>query len=108
MNAPMTFGTMHLAPALADFLGQYPDLQVQLTLNDRFIDPIEEGFDVTVRIAQPQETASLIVHPLTTAHEWCVRLPVIWRGMEHQLNPMTCGSIPVCTTVNLPLMLTGH
>jgi DNA-binding transcriptional LysR family regulator len=43
---------------------QYPDLQLQLTLNDRFIDPIEEGFDVTVRIAEPQQTASLIVHSL--------------------------------------------
>lgn len=67
VNAPMSFGTMHLAPALADFLVQYPDLQVQLTLNDRFIDPIEEGFDVTVRIAQPQQTASLIVHSLAPA-----------------------------------------
>jgi len=67
VNAPMTFGTMHLAPALADFLMQYPDLQVQLTLNDRLIDPIEEGFDITLRIAKPQETASLILHPLTIA-----------------------------------------
>lgn len=67
VNAPMSFGTMHLAPALADFLAQYPDLEVQLTLNDRFIDPIEEGFDLTVRIARLQETASLIVHPLTSA-----------------------------------------
>jgi DNA-binding transcriptional LysR family regulator len=67
VNAPMTFGTMHLAPALADFLVQYADLEVQLTLNDRFVDPIEEGFDVTVRIAKPQAVASLIVHPLTTA-----------------------------------------
>jgi len=67
VNGPMTFGTMHLAPALADFLVQYPDLQVQLTLNDRFVDPIEEGFDVTVRIAKPQEVASVIVHPLTLA-----------------------------------------
>jgi DNA-binding transcriptional LysR family regulator len=67
MNAPMTFGTMHLAPALADFLVQYPDLEVQLTLNDRFVDPIEEGFDVTVRIAKLQESASLIVHPIASA-----------------------------------------
>jgi len=67
VNAPMSFGTMYLAPALADFLVQYPDLQVQMTLNDRFIDPIEEGFDVTVRIAKPQESASLIVHPLVSA-----------------------------------------
>ncbi len=67
VNAPMSFGTMHLAPALADFLVHYPELQVQLTLNDRFIDPLEEGFDVTVRIAKPQTSASLIVHPLVSA-----------------------------------------
>ena len=67
INAPMSFGTMHLAPTLADFLVQYPDLQVQLTLSDRFVDPIEEGFDMTVRIAKPQKSASLIAHPLTTA-----------------------------------------
>lgn len=69
INAPMTFGTMHLAPALADFLVQYPDLEVQLTLNDRFVDPIEEGFDVTVRIAKLQESASLIVHPLVSVQQ---------------------------------------
>jgi DNA-binding transcriptional LysR family regulator len=67
VNAPMTFGTLHLAPALADFLAQYPDLQVQLTLNDRLIDPLEEGFDVTVRISDPQPTGSLIVLPLAPA-----------------------------------------
>lgn len=67
VNAPMSFGTMHLAPALADFLVQYPDVQVQLTLSDRFIDPIEEGFDVTVRIAQTQATASLIVQDILVA-----------------------------------------
>jgi DNA-binding transcriptional LysR family regulator len=68
VNAPMTFGTMYLAPALADFLVDYPDLQLQLTLNDRLIDPIEEGFDLTVRIAEPQPTGSLIVQPLAPAH----------------------------------------
>lgn len=67
INAPMTFGAMHLAPAIADFMVQYPDLRVQLTLNDRFIDPIEEGFDVTVRIAEPQPTSTLLVQPLGPA-----------------------------------------
>jgi DNA-binding transcriptional LysR family regulator len=64
VNAPMTFGTLYLAPAMADFLQQYPDLQVQLTLNDRFVDPIEEGFDVTIRISDPHPTSSLFVQPL--------------------------------------------
>ncbi len=75
VNAPMSFGTMHLAPALADFLVQYPALEVQLTLNDRFIDPIEEGFDVTVRIAKLQESASLIVHPLVSVQRLLCAAP---------------------------------
>lgn len=52
INAPMSFGTIHLASAIAAFMQRYPDIQVQLTLNDRFIDLIEEGFDITLRIAE--------------------------------------------------------
>lgn len=62
INAPMSFGTLHLAPAIAEFAAQYPDLRIQLTLEDRMIDPVEEGFDLTVRIAHPPEAAGLIVH----------------------------------------------
>ncbi len=67
INAPMTFGTMYVAPAIAGFIGQYPDLQIQLSLSDRFVDPIEEGFDLTIRIATPQPTSSLLVQPLAPA-----------------------------------------
>lgn len=64
INAPMSFGTLYLAPIVADFLTQYPDLRVELVLSDRIIDPIEEGFDVTVRIARAPAPPSLIVHDL--------------------------------------------
>jgi DNA-binding transcriptional LysR family regulator len=64
INAPMTFGTLHLAPLLVEFMAQYPELQVELVLNDRRIDPIEEGFDVTVRIAAEPPDGGLIVHTL--------------------------------------------
>jgi len=64
INAPMTFGTLHLAPRLGEFMAQYPDLKIELVLNDRFIDPINEGFDVTVRIAQAPVASGLIVHQL--------------------------------------------
>jgi DNA-binding transcriptional LysR family regulator len=67
LNAPMSFGTLHLASALADFMAQYPKLQVQLTLEDRFVDPIAEGFDLVIRIAEPPDAAALIVHPLAPA-----------------------------------------
>lgn len=60
VNAPMSFGTLYLGKAIADFMVQYPELQVQLTLDDRFIDPIAEGYDLTIRIAQPEVSPSLV------------------------------------------------
>ena len=49
--ASVAFGTLHVAPALADFLGRYPDLDVDMTISDRSIDLAEEGYDVIVRVA---------------------------------------------------------
>lgn len=60
INAPMSFGTLYLAPAIAAFMAQYPELTVQLTLSDRFVDPIEEGFDVTLRISNLEKEEGLI------------------------------------------------
>lgn len=66
VNAPMSFGTLHLSRVIADYMALYPDVHVELILNDRFIDPIEEGFDVTLRIGAPQATTSLVTRELVT------------------------------------------
>ncbi|MEM6614340.1 MAG: LysR family transcriptional regulator [Cyanobacteria bacterium P01_C01_bin.72] len=60
INAPMSFGTLCLSRAISKFVVQYPELQVQLTLDDRFIDPIAEGYDLTIRIAQPETSPNLV------------------------------------------------
>ncbi len=67
INAPMSFGTLHLAAAIAQFMRQYPDIQVQITLSDRFIDLIEEGFDVTLRIAETLDE-TLVTKTLAPIH----------------------------------------
>ncbi len=51
INAPMTFGVRLLAPLLSAFLERYPQVRVDLHLDDRMLDPLEGGFDVTVRVA---------------------------------------------------------
>jgi DNA-binding transcriptional LysR family regulator len=66
INAPMSFGTLYLGSAIADFMALYPDLKVELTLNDRVIDPLEEGVDVTVRIGALADS-SLIARRLAPA-----------------------------------------
>ncbi|WP_413206036.1 LysR family transcriptional regulator [Rhodospirillum sp. A1_3_36] len=50
VNAPMSFGFLHLTPAIPGLLAAYPELSVDMNLNDRFVDLLSEGFDVAVRI----------------------------------------------------------
>jgi DNA-binding transcriptional LysR family regulator len=67
VNAPMSFGTLHLGPALSDFMERYAELQIQLILSDQQIDPVQEGFDVTLRIAD-LPSSSLIARKIAPAH----------------------------------------
>jgi DNA-binding transcriptional LysR family regulator len=48
--APITFGERYLARAVADFLAEQPDVSVELVLADRFVNIVDEGFDLAVRI----------------------------------------------------------
>lgn len=50
VSASVAFGTLHVAPALADFLPRYPDLKIDLTITDRWVDLAEEGYDVLIRV----------------------------------------------------------
>ena len=74
INAPTSFGVLYLGPALAEFMTSYPDVKVEVTLNDRFIDPIEEGFDLTIRIASLSDS-SLIARKLAPARRVLVASP---------------------------------
>ena len=52
VSAPGTFGLMHLAPLWPVFLARHSKLTLDVTLADRFVDLVDEGYDVAVRIAQ--------------------------------------------------------
>jgi DNA-binding transcriptional LysR family regulator len=59
INAPVSFGVLHLAPVWADFMKVYPNVELDISLNDRLVDLVEEGFDAAVRIAR-MESSSLV------------------------------------------------
>jgi DNA-binding transcriptional LysR family regulator len=52
LAAPLSFGLHHLRDALCDFMRRHPSVDVDLDLNDREINLVEEGFDMAVRIGQ--------------------------------------------------------
>lgn len=63
VTAPVLFGHMHVAPAVARFLQRYPQMRVNLVLLDRVVDIVQEGHDVAVRIAHLADS-SLVAQPV--------------------------------------------
>jgi DNA-binding transcriptional LysR family regulator len=52
VNAPFTFGILHLAPLWGEFKARHPNVTLDVTLSDRVVDLVEEGYDLAVRIAR--------------------------------------------------------
>ena len=86
VNAPMSFGFLHLAPALPDFLALYPELAVDLSMSDRFVDLIEEGVDVAVRIGA-LEDSSLIARKLAPIRRVVCASPAYLKARGTPLEP---------------------
>lgn len=59
ISAPVSFATRHLAPLLGDFQRDHPGVDIDLQLNDRKVDIVEEGFDIALRIGH-LKSSSLI------------------------------------------------
>jgi DNA-binding transcriptional LysR family regulator len=65
VSAPVSFGLLHLAPLWAEFMARHPKVVLDVTLSDRMVDLVEEGFDVAVRIAR-LPSSSLISRKLSS------------------------------------------
>ncbi|MFC5473928.1 LysR family transcriptional regulator [Paraherbaspirillum soli] len=64
VNAPLSFGLKVLSPVLAQFMARYPQLTVELTLDDHLLDVVAEGFDVSLRIRATLVNSTLIARRL--------------------------------------------
>ncbi|NMO16790.1 LysR family transcriptional regulator [Pyxidicoccus fallax] len=63
VSAPVTLTEMHVAPLTADFLQAEPSMRVELVVDDRFVDPVKDGFDLVIR-SGPATHVSLVVKKL--------------------------------------------
>jgi len=64
VNASMWFGALTLTPLVCDYLHQYPEVNIELSLTDRYVDLVDEGFDVAVRIGELKDS-TLIARKLS-------------------------------------------
>jgi DNA-binding transcriptional LysR family regulator len=74
ITAPVQFGRRHVAPIVSAFLNEHPEVRVELTLNDRNLDLIEEGLDLAVRIG-PLADSSLVARQVGSVRRVVVASP---------------------------------
>lgn len=65
INVPVSFGLTHLAPLWADFMRQHQKVTLDVSLADRLVDLVDEGYDLAVRIAR-LPSSSLVSRKLTS------------------------------------------
>ncbi len=63
VNAPMSFGIRHISPAIPEFQARHPEVLIDLSLNDRMVDLVDEGYDLAVRIMRLSDS-SLVARKL--------------------------------------------
>lgn len=74
INAPVSFGMRYLGGLLAGFMSWYPEVQLEVEYNDRYINVVEEGFDVVIRVGDSQDS-SLVSRRITASRAVTVASP---------------------------------
>lgn len=102
INAPMSFGMLHLAPAISAFLERHPAIEIDMDLNDRFVDLIEEGYDLAVRIGRLRDS-SLIARRLAPNRRVVVGSPAYFarRGRPQTPDELTRHNCLIYTNASV-------
>ena len=86
ITAPLTFGTIRLAPLLNDFAATYPDIALDVQFSDRLVNLVDEGFDLAVRVGVPLDT-SLIARKLCDVGMLVIAAPAYLAAHPAPLTP---------------------
>ncbi|WP_411849741.1 LysR family transcriptional regulator [Stenotrophomonas sp. LGBM10] len=86
INAPVSYGIARLGPLLAGYRARHPQVQLDLSLSDRLVDMVEEGFDVAIRITR-QPGPALIARKLADARITLCAAPAYLAAYGHPEQP---------------------
>lgn len=95
VSAPRSFGDAELGGAVVEFIALHPEISVDLRLDDRFVDLVEEGFDVAIRISEPLDS-SLIARRLGAFRVVTCATPA-W--LDAHGRPQTPGDLAGATVI---------
>ena len=86
LAAPVTFGIRHIAPAVSDYMARYPEVKIDIAVSDRFVNLIEEGFDLAIRIGDLPDS-NLIARRLASARLVLCAAPAYLQRAGHPQTP---------------------
>lgn len=86
LTAPLTFGTVELAPALSVFALRYSEIELDVSFSDRLVNVVDEGFDMAIRVGRPGDS-SLITRKLCDARIVVVGAPSYLRENGEPATP---------------------
>lgn len=99
ITAPTTFGELVLAPLFSNMISNNPQLQIDLSLNDRFVDIVAEGFDMAIRIGQLEDSA-LIARKISTTKMVLCASPEFLAKHGHPTSPEDLQKMPCIFDTN--------
>lgn len=91
VNCALVYGLRHVAPLLPALSERYPDLVIDLEFNDRYVDLVEEGYDVAIRIG-PLPDSSLIARKIGETRLVLVASPAYLAGCGRPRQPRDLGN----------------
>ncbi|MEZ5659415.1 MAG: LysR family transcriptional regulator [Burkholderiaceae bacterium] len=103
VNAPVSYGMMILAPLWSRFLARHPGVTLEVTLTDRFVDLVDEGFDLAIRIGR-LAPSSLIARRLAATR---LRLCASPEYLRRHGEPQHPGQLADHATIGYSLLTTG-
>jgi DNA-binding transcriptional LysR family regulator len=98
IQLPMTLGQIHITPLIPLFLQRYPHLEIDLVMDDRHINLVEQGYDLAVR-AGDMPDSNLIARPLAPLHSVVCASPEFLQAFKQQ-NEQALDRPPLLTKAN--------
>lgn len=99
ISAPRTFADAEIGQSLIDFARQHPDIVLDIHLDDRFVDMVEEGFDLAVRITR-MESSSLIARRLSPFSVRVCGAPELISAKGLPTRPQDLSKLPCIIDTN--------